>query len=457
MSFGLWLWESFGQSVIHAGEFAMVGIVAFGSGLWWLQQQRKTVLPLAAPDREAVETAIAQTQTILTQVTTEAPNQDTSALQQQLANLPQRLERQQLQIALAGGSQVGKTTLKQVLEKQEQTLTFVETALSAAEDNENAQQVALSADVVLFLVSGDLTDSQWQILQQLQAANSRLMLVFNQQDRYTPEAKAEILQQLRQRVAGVLSKEDVVAIAAAPAAVKVRRHQDDGSVQEWLEAQDAAVAALSDRLTHICTQEKQELICTTAWREAVSLKTKAKALLNGVRRDRALPVVEQYQWVAAAAAFANPVAALDLLATAAISTQMLVDLSEIYQQKFSLSQAQAASGTIGKLMVQLGLVEISTQTISGILKSNAFTYVAGGAVQGVSAAYLTRVAGLSLIEYLQEQEVSAASGEGLNIERLSQKIQQVFQQNQRTAFLQGFVKQALGRLSLKSAKAESSV
>jgi uncharacterized protein (DUF697 family) len=69
--------------------------------------------------------------------------------------------------------------------------------------------------------------------------------------------------------------------------------------------------------------------------------------LNQVRRDRALPIIEQYQWIAAAAAFANPVPALDLLATAAISAQVVSDLGAIYQQKFSLQQAQAAAKTWG--------------------------------------------------------------------------------------------------------------
>ena len=111
--------------------------------------------------------------------------------------------------------------------------------------------------------------------------------------------------------------------------------------------------------------------------------------MNGLRRDRAVPVIEQYQWIAAAAAFANPVPALDLLATAAINAQLVMELGGIYQQKFSLEQAQAVAGTLGSLMLKLGLVELSTQTIGTILKSNAITFVAGGVVQGVSAAYLT--------------------------------------------------------------------
>jgi hypothetical protein len=184
------------------------------------------------------------------------------------------------------------------------------------------------------------------------------------------------------------------------------------------------------------------------------LKAEVKTQLNQVRRDRALPVIEQYQWVAAAAAFANPVPALDLLATAAISAQLVKDLGEIYQQKFSLPQAQAAAKTLGSLMLKLGLVELSTQTIGSILKGHAFTYVAGGAVQGVSAAYLTRLAGLSLIEYFQEQEATDATGQAFNLERLGQTLQKVFASNQRAAFLQGFVQQVVGRLAPKSPQPE---
>ncbi|HLO85411.1 MAG TPA: DUF697 domain-containing protein, partial [Nostocaceae cyanobacterium] len=82
----------------------------------------------------------------------------------------------------------------------------------------------------------------------------------------------------------------------------------------------------------------------------------------------------------------------------------------------------------------------------GILKTNPATFVAGGLVEGVSAAYLTRVAGLSLIEYFQQQEIAVESGNGLNLEALRQTLQKVFQQNQQMAFLQSFVKQGVKHL-----------
>ena len=98
-------------------------------------------------------------------------------------------------------------------------------------------------------------------------------------------------------------------------------------------------------------------------------------------------------------------------------------------------------------MIKLGLVELSTHAISGLLKSNAITYVAGGATQGISAAYLTRVAGLSLVEYFKEQDINLNNHQTIDIEKLSTKIKQVFEQTKRTEILQSFVKQTLPQLS----------
>jgi hypothetical protein len=460
----LWLWDGLHEEIIEVGEWGVLGAIALGMGFWMLQQKasRSKSLQLLSPlKRETVDRAIAQAEAAIAALATEAPDRDISSLKQQAAQLPESFNRQTLQLAIAGGKKVGKTTLKQVLKSQKiaENIQWVETAaffLSETDaDDSAAKEIALASDLVLFLTTGDLTESERQILQQLRVSHQQIVLLFNKQDQYLPQEREEILQQLQQRVTKILPLENVIAIAAAPNPVKVRQHRDDGSVQEWMENPPAEIGALCDRLKQILTQQREQLIWGTTWREAMALKQQAKTILNELRRDRAIPVIEQYQWIAAAAAFANPVAALDLLATAAINAQMLVDLSDIYQQKFSLSQAQAASGTIGKLMVQLGLVELSTQTIGSLLKSNAMTYVAGGAVQGISAAYLTRLAGLSLIEYFQEQEIGIASGDGLNTEKLAQKLKQVFEQNQRGALLQGFVKGAVARLFPESPQTET--
>ncbi|MDV2990812.1 MAG: hypothetical protein N4J56_000466 [Chroococcidiopsis sp. SAG 2025] len=450
LAFALWFLQGWQESLAHLGEFSLMGAIAIIFCLWlfgkYRPKQQVQDLPV---NRETVEKAIAQVQVVVDRL--EAEDRPTSELREKIAQLEAQIDRQEINLAITGGKSVGKTTLLQVLETQPQDrkLCISETAalFSEVEQTDTAAlQSAIASDLILFVTAGDLTDSEYQTLQQLLAAHQRLVLVFNKQDQYLPDDRAAVLYSLQQKMQPMLAAEDVVAIVSAPNPLKVRQHQVDGAVEEWLEQRLPEISSLTQRLEYILQQEAQQLVWATTKRQAEELKAEGKTILNQIRRDRALPVVEQYQWIAAAAAFANPVPALDLLATAAINAQLVMELGAVYQQKFSLEQAQTVAGTMGSLMLKLGLVELSTKAISTVLKTNAVTFVAGGTVQGVSAAYLTRLAGCSLIEYFQQQEEAINSGAGLNLDKLGQTLQNVFQQNQQVAFLHGFVKQSLGRL-----------
>ncbi|KYC42891.1 hypothetical protein WA1_12285 [Scytonema hofmannii PCC 7110] len=470
LSFSLWMLDSLQDSLLQMSEFGLLSLLAVGGGLWLFKKNRpkdsSQLLDCMPVDRETVEVAIAKTQSVVNQLAQEAENSVemrhiASLQEEQVANLTAELDRQKILATVTGGKSVGKSTLIKVLEQNVETgyissLHFQETSplfVEAGEKSDaNVFVEAKKSDIVLFLTNGDLTDTEFQGLQQLKGANQSTVLVFNKQDQYLPDERVSVLQSLKQRVPS-----SVVATAASPLPIKVRKHQEDGSIQEWLEVPAPDVQQLTQHLVELLAQQSPQLVWGTTMRKALLLKAEAKDLLNGMRRDRATPIIEQYQWIAAAAAFANPVPALDVLATAAINAQMVMDLGGIYQQKFSLEQAQTVAGTMGSLMVKLGLVELSSKAIGIVLKSNAVTFVAGGLVQGVSAAYLTRLAGLSLIEYFQQQEIATNSGTALNLDKLGQNLQRVFQQSQQISFLQGFVKQSVKRLLPEVPEAELTV
>ena len=178
--------------------------------------------------------------------------------------------------------------------------------------------------------------------------------------------------------------------------------------------------------------------------------------VNDARRSRSLTAIEQSQWIAAAAAFANPVPGLDLVATAAVNGQLVMDLGQVYQLSFDLERASAIAKTFGELMVKLGLVELSSQVVAGALKTNAMTYVAGGALQAMSAAYLTRVAGLTLVTLFEAQsERIAIAGETdekwLSSDRIATVLQATFNRVRDGFSWHEFLTQAAQRLSLTAA------
>ncbi|MEL6555709.1 MAG: DUF697 domain-containing protein, partial [Cyanobacteria bacterium J06621_11] len=300
------------------------------------------------------------------------------------------------------------------------------------------------ADLVLFVTAGDLTQSELQRLQTLLKAGYRVQIAFNKQDQLTPADKQSVLQRIQTRVEALGI--GVSAIAAQPKPIKVRRHQEDGTIQESTEQPGPQLTSLTDKLTHLVTEEAEQLIFTTTLRQAKALKASTQQLLNAQRKRRAMPIVEQMQWVAAGSAFASPLPSLDLLASTAINAQLIVDLGAIYDQTFSLEQGKKAAATLAELLVKLGIVELSTQAFGSLLKTHAATYVAGGALQGISAAYLTRTVGLSLIDFFEEQSLLPADKQKFVFSEMGDRLQTIFKATKQGLGLQSFVQQALSKL-----------
>ena len=348
--------------------FALLGAV----GVQWLHRQadRKKDTPQVPlmVDTATVKRTLAEVSQVMTQLQEEVEDPTekvactdaqprVSRLQSQISQLTHELNREELRLAIVGAKGTGKTALLQLLQSAwldhptsvlhfSEIPSFAATTATGLAGDTLAVQQAIAADLVLFVVTGDMTASELQTVKRM-VATKRTLLVFNKLDHYLPSDRQVILDQLCSHVEGILIVTDVVAIAAAPKPIKVRQHQTDGSITEWLEAQAPDLADLTQRLEQILAQESQQLVMASALNHAVTLKHQAKLVLNDVRRTRALPVVEQFQWVAAGTAFVCPVPTLDVLATAAVNAQMILDLGTLYRQKFSLQQAPENGGDAG--------------------------------------------------------------------------------------------------------------
>ncbi|MGB5960023.1 MAG: YcjF family protein, partial [Coleofasciculaceae cyanobacterium] len=70
---------------------------------------------------------------------------------------------------------------------------------------------------------------------------------------------------------------------------------------------------------------------------------------------------------------------------------------------------------------------------------NVATYLVGKAIQGVTAAYLTRIAGKSFIEYFRHDQDWGDGG-------ITEVVQRQFQLNKKDEFIKAFVQQAIARV-----------
>ncbi|MEM9088001.1 MAG: DUF697 domain-containing protein [Cyanobacteria bacterium P01_F01_bin.53] len=467
LSASLWLLNIVGHSPVgHAfGDGSMlIGAIGVGAGLWWMNKLNgagsvvvEPPLALGPLHKSAIEHVIASIETTLETLIEELP-EDTKldktaeknqaiwakieAQREVIAQLLTNLDRETLSLAVVGNKATGKTALISQLEKSWQAKHSNVTAITEIEGEEATPPI--DADLVLFVTAADLTQSELQRIHTLLKDGYRVQLAYNKQDQLTPIDRQSVVQRIQTRIEDLGI--DVRAIAAQPNPITVRKHQEDGTVEEFSEQPEPQLSSLTERLTHLVENDAEQLVLTTTLRQAKALLTSTQTLLDAQRRERAMPIVEQMQWIAAGSAFASPLPSLDLLASTAINAQMIVDLGAVYGQSFSLEQAKTAAGTLAELLVKLGLVELSTQAFGSLLKTHFATYVAGGALQGVSAAYLTYMVGVSLIDFFEEQSFLAPEKQKFAFSEMGERLQAIFKTTKQGLGLQAFVQQALTHL-----------
>jgi uncharacterized protein len=295
---------------------------------------------------------------------------------------------------------------------------------------QDARQLATEADLVLFVIDDDLRQSEYELVRSLLDINKRLLIVLNKADRFPDQELEAILQRVRSRFQPTLHPADVLAVAANPAPLPM----EDGG---WFQM-DPDVVPLIERMAEVLRQEGDTLIADNLLLQAQRLSTEARRLIDNQRQRQADAVVERYQWIGAGVIAMTPLPGLDLLAAAAINAQMVVELGRVYGCSLSLEEGKELALSLAKTLTGLGIVRGAVELLAIGLQTNLATVLAGKALQGVSAAYLTRIAGKSFMEYFQRSQTWGDGG-------MAEVVQEQFRLNQREAFIRAFVRDAIAQ------------
>lgn len=316
---------------------------------------------------------------------------------------------------------------------------ILEAGVVGTQREEMARQLATEADLLLFVVDNDLRQSEYEPLRRLAEIGKRSLLVLNKTDLYTEEDKETILARLRQRVRGFITTEDVVAIAANPQPATL----ENGEIFH----PEPDVMPLIRRLAAVLRAEGEELVADNILLQSQRLGEEARRLIDNQRQRQADKVVERFQWISAGVVAVTPLPLVDLLATAAVNAQMVIEIGKIYGCDLNMERGKELAFSLGKTMAGVGIVRGAIELLTTALELNVATLVVGKAIQGVTAAYLTRIAGKSFIEYFRHDQDWGDGG-------MTEVVQQQFQLNRKDEFIKAFVQEAIARV-IRPLEAES--
>ncbi|MFN5874083.1 MAG: YcjF family protein [Aphanizomenon sp.] len=423
------------------------------------QRQRVTLSQIPAAKSDAASSTLEAVRQQVSQIQDEVTRQ---ALLSRTQEIEANLARGEIQVVVFGTGSAGKTSLVNAimgrivgevnapmgttqvgetyclrlkgLERKiliTDTPGILEPGVAGTEREQLARALATEADLLLFVVDNDLRRSEYEPLRGLAEIGKRSLLVLNKTDLYTENDTEVILSRLRERVRGFIATNDVVAIAANP---QIAQLETGETFQP-----ESEIIPLLRRMAAILRAEGEDLVADNILLQSLRLGEEARKLIDSQRRRQADKIVERYQWIGAGVVSVTPLPMVDLLATAAVNAQMVVEIGRLYGCDLNMERGKELALSLGKTIAGLGIVKGAIELLSTALQLNVATFIVGRAIQGVTAAYLTRIAGKSFIEYFRHDQDWGDGG-------MTEVVQQQFQINRRDEFMKIFVQEAIAKV-----------
>jgi small GTP-binding protein len=265
-----------------------------------------------------------------------------------------------------------------------------------------AREVSQRSDLVLFVIDGDMTDSEYTALQGLAQEHRPLLLVLNKCDRYSAAQRKDLRSSLLARLQRIIPPENLVEVSASPAPRIYIEVDAEGQEFESERASPPDVLALKDRIWEILEAEGKTLAALNASLFAGDLSDRVGARVLTARRQLGEKIIRSYSLVKGVAVAVNPVPVADLAAAVAVDISMVVHLANVYGMPMTRRQSGTLIKTIsGQLLLLMGATWF-VHLVSSLLKAGSAglsTLLTAGA-QGAVAYYSTYVVGRAAEEYL---------------------------------------------------------
>jgi GTP-binding protein Era len=272
----------------------------------------------------------------------------------------------------------------------------------AGEEREQlAHDVASRSDLVMFVVDGDITDTELKALHLVKGVAQRLVLVLNKMDRYNQMDRDALLKTLRQRTTGLIQPQDILTAAAQPAERIVIMVDAEGNETETRRRPQPDVNGLRERIWDILKAEGKTMAALNAGLFAGRFSDRLTKEIVTIRRDVAEKVVRNYCLGKGVAVALNPIPIADMLAAVATDAAMVVHLGRVYGLPINRGEAGALLKTIFTQLVFLMGTVWSMNLVASALKGVSLglsTVVTAGA-QGAVAWYGTYVVGKAAEQY----------------------------------------------------------
>ncbi|BAQ64248.1 GTP-binding protein [Geminocystis sp. NIES-3709] len=280
-----------------------------------------------------------------------------------------------------------------------------------------AKEISQQSDLILFVIAGDITRTEYLALLELRQWQKPLILVFNKIDLYPETDLNSIYQQLQQlsnqTKKPLFSPDEIVLVSAEPQPINLRIELPNGKIKEELEYLSPNIESLQQKILTILNREGKALLALNSLNQArIAQKNIARKTIQ-IRSKEAEDIIWRYAKYKALIVAVNPFIFLDLIGGLITDLTMIRALARLYGLPITSYEAGNLWQTIVKSCGGLLLTEIGTMIVLGWAKTSyainslwenpaSFTTLATTALaQGTMAGYGSYLVGKTAQIYLE--------------------------------------------------------
>ncbi|NEO34400.1 MAG: DUF697 domain-containing protein [Symploca sp. SIO3C6] len=250
-----------------------------------------------------------------------------------------------------------------------------------------AVTVAKQADLLLFIIAGDMTKVEYDALSQLRASGKPMLLVFNKIDQYPDADRQAIYRKIRdERVRQLLTPAEIVMVAASPLETVAVRGTD-GSIKVKRSPGKPQIEDLKLKVLEILHREGKSLVALNTMLYANDLNEQLVSRKMTIREESADDMIWKAVMTKAIAIALNPITLVDIITATAIDIVMILSLSRLYG--ISMTQ-QGAISLLQKIAISMG----------GITASELLANLGLSSLKGLLSLSAPATAGVSLTPYI---------------------------------------------------------
>jgi hypothetical protein len=250
-----------------------------------------------------------------------------------------------------------------------------------------ACDLARRVDLILFMVSGDITQVEYRALSKLREAGKPMLLVFNKIDQYLEADRLAIYHKIKEeRVRELISPDEIIMVAASPIEVRGVKDQAGKLKVQRLRGQPQ-VEALKLKILDLLQREGKSLVALNSMLFADEVNEQLLQRKLAIREQAANELINKGMMIKAMTIALNPVTAIDLFSGAIIDVGIIISLSRLY----------------GINMTQSGAVQLLKNIalgMGGISASELLATLGLGSLKSILGLTIPATGGLSLAPYL---------------------------------------------------------